>query len=229
MKILVTALIKVYNEAQFISASLISLKNCVDKIVVVDGAYELYYRNFKKFDERAKPWSTDGTLEIIQGMKGLPELHLIRCEKPWINQVEKLNLMMDQTEPGEWFFIIDGDEMVIGSFEKAMEEILGSGCVIGRLPLVNLGADIDRLHYYWHPRIFLKQKGMHYEGTHWQLRDFADRIMEATYPVWWSQHAVIAHFKLLKTQARLAPHQAYMDLVRARGWLEPLRQEMQKN
>jgi len=225
----ITALIKVYNEAQFISATLTSLKTHVKKIVIVDGAYQLYYETYREFDKNVKPWSTDGTLEIIQNLKGLPELHLIRCRKPWLNQVVKLNKMLEQVEPDEWFFIIDGDEMVLGSFEKAAAEIMESGAIIGRIPLCNLGADIDRLHYFWHPRFFQMQEGMHYAGTHWHLRDYAGRVMESVYPVWWSQQCVIAHFKMLKVKERVVPHLHYMHKTKARGWLEPLREELEKN
>lgn len=222
---------KFYNEAQFIAATLTSLRGAVDDIVLVDGAYELYYRHYRQFEPRAKPYSTDGSLEIIQTIKDLPPTRILHCpgEKPWLNQIVKLNAMIDAVPEGEWFLIIDGDEMILGDFPAALKEIQDSGCIVGRVPLVNLGADVDRLFYFWHPRIFLKYRGMHYSGTHWQLRDTHDRFMESDYPIFWSQQCVIAHFKMLKSKRRIEPHLKYMNAVRARGWLEPLREELTKN
>lgn len=222
------ALINVYNDCQFIAACIESIKNHVDEIVIADGAYELYYRKFKQHHRWARPWSTDGTLEIIRALRDLPKLTIIRCTKPWVNQVEKRTALLDHVKTGDWFIIIDADEMLLGDVETGMREIKASGCITARVPLVNLGADIDRLHYFWHPRIFRKEKGMHYELTHWHLRDYAGRIVETVYPVWWTQRFVMAHLKLLKRPGRLEAHQDYMMDLQAKGWLEPLREELRK-
>ena len=220
------ALINVYNESQFISVCLESLKDCMDEIVIADGAYQMYFDEFKKDYPQAKPWSTDGTLEIIHALKDMPTVRLIRCTKPWLNQTVKRNALINAVAEGEWFIIIDADEMLTGNVYKGLKEIVESGSVAGRAPLLNAGADVGRLNYFWHPRVFMKMEGMHYERTHWQLRDRHDRIIENTYPVWWTQDFVIIHFKLFKSPNRLVPHQAYMDKFGRRGWVEPLVEEV---
>ena len=220
------AVINLYNDCQFLATCLESIKEHVDEIIVADGAYELYYRQFKKAYSQAKPWSTDGSLQIIQSLRDLPPVKILRCTKPWLNQTVKRNALINAVPDGEWFIIIDADEMLTGNVYKGLKEIIESGCVVGRAPLVNAGADVDRLNYFWHPRIFMKMKGMHYERTHWQLRDRHDRIIENTYPVWWTQEFVMMHFKLFKAPNRLVPHQAYMDRFGRRGWVEPLVEEV---
>jgi hypothetical protein len=49
------ALINVYNEAQFISVCLESLKECMDKIMIADGSYQMHFDEFKKDYLRVQP------------------------------------------------------------------------------------------------------------------------------------------------------------------------------
>jgi glycosyltransferase involved in cell wall biosynthesis len=221
------ACINLYNDCQFLATCLESIKEYVDEIIIADGAYELYYRQFKQAYPQAQPWSTDGSLQIIESLDGLPAVRILRCTKPWLNQTVKRNALLDAVHPGEWFLIIDADEMLTGDIDEAFTEITESGCVLGRIPLVNVGLATDRMVYYWHPRLFLKMPGMHYDFTHWQLRDKANRIIENTYPVWWTSSCAMIHFKVFKTRSRLQPHREYMDQLGYRGWLEPNREEVE--
>lgn len=224
---MVKALINIYNDCQFVSACIESIKTHVDEIIVADGAYELYYRQYKQSFPDAKPWSTDGSIEIIKALSGLPSLTFLRCKKPWTNQVVKRTALVDAVPDGEWFLQIDADEMLVGKVDEGFKEIMESGCIAGRVPLVNLGCDIERLHYFWHPRIWRKESGMHFALTHWQLRDKYGRIAEVYYPVWWTQHFVMVHFKPLKPIRRAEPHMKYMETLRNRGWIEPMQLEIQ--
>ena len=61
------ACINLYNDCQFLATCLESLKEHVDEIIIADGAYELYYRQFKEAYKKAEPWSTDGSLQIVEG------------------------------------------------------------------------------------------------------------------------------------------------------------------
>jgi glycosyltransferase involved in cell wall biosynthesis len=54
------ALINVYNEAQFISVCLESLKECTDEIVIDESAYQMHFDEFKKDYLRVQPRSTKG-------------------------------------------------------------------------------------------------------------------------------------------------------------------------
>ena len=122
----ITALVRSYNECQFISACIESIKHSVDQIIFADGAYELYYRNYKKYFPQAKPWSTDGTLDIIQSLKDLPDLQILRCQKPYVNQLAMLNRLLDAVKTGRWFLLLDADEMVLGDLKTGFKEIKAS-------------------------------------------------------------------------------------------------------
>ena len=223
------AIVKIYNDVQFISAAIESIKRYVDGIIVADGAYRLYYEKYKEHFPQSKPWSTDGSLEVIQALKGLPELTFLRMPKlGWINQVIKMNALIKAVPRNNWFIDVNADEMLVGNVTKGFEETENSGCIAGRIPLANLGCDIDRLHYFWHPRMWKKVKGVHFEGSHWQMRDYAGRIIESDYPIWFTQEFVLAHFKPLKSRERIKPHLEYMHRLRFRGWLEPTREEFVK-
>jgi len=200
-----------------------SIKDEVDSIIVADGAYQFYYENYVKYDESAQPWSTDGSLEIIKGIRGLPETHILMCPngKPWKNQCDKRNALIDAVPNDDWFIILDADEMLIGDIAVGLQNIFDSGCVVANVPLYNVGLDLARIHPFWHPRVFLKMPGMHYSGTHWLLRDAFDRIIETVYPLKTIDDFVLVHFKWLKKQDRLKQHQKYMRRMGAQGWLEP--------
>jgi len=222
------AVINLYNDCQFLAACLEGIKQYVSGIVVADGAYELYFREYKKLFPRAEPFSTDGSLEIIKALDLPPWRIITNNREPWLNQTVKRNALIDAVPDGEWFLIIDADEGLLGHIEAAFREIEESGCVVAQMPFVNLGADLDRMQYFWHPRVFLKTRGMRYDQTHWQLYDWAGRIIENTYPIWWTQTCVMVHFKLLKAQNRLEPHQRYMDKLGYRGWAEPDREVLER-
>ncbi len=218
------ALMCVYNDCVTLPLALDSVRDSVDSIVVADGAYTKYYRHFLKFDKTVKPWSTDGTLEMVEifKKKGLP-IKLIECPdgKPWTNQVVKRTALLDAVPPKDWFVILDSDEMLYGNIPGGIHEVMSSGCIQGHVPLFNVGLDVSGFKPFWHPRIFLKLPGMHYERKHWLICDFAHRVIEETYPSWGTNKFVLAHLKIFRHHRRLAPHMSYMLDMGAKGWLEP--------
>jgi hypothetical protein len=228
---LIQALLNIYNDRMFLGACLESLIDVVDTVVVADGAYRDYYKHYSMFDSDAKPWSTDGSLDIIKSFRGLPKVRWVKAPEPepnsdlesdcWTNQTEKRTALLDAVPTGDWFVIIDADEMLSGDAQEGIEEIMESGCIVGNTPLYNPGTHADRLIPRWHPRVFKKKDGMHYKGTHWHLRDKFDRIMEVKYPIYHTDRFAFTHFKGFKNQTRLIPHQNYMIDIAERGWLEP--------
>jgi hypothetical protein len=219
------ALLNLYNDRSFLGACLESLKDTVDRVVVADGAYKLYYERYKEFVPDALPASTDGSLQIIESFKGLPETLYLHPDGGrdacWANQVIKRTALIDAVPVGDWFIIIDADEMMMGDFQESMEATYDSGCVVASCPLYNPGTHMERVIPQWHPRVFKKTENMHYKGTHWHLRDKFDRIIEEKYPIFWTDKFAIVHFKTFKDQSRLIPHQNYMVDLMNRGWQEP--------
>ena len=217
------ATVMLYNDRTFLLPMLESIKDHVDSIIICDGAYKLYYETMLKRDSTVKPWSTDGSLEIIKLVNGKPDTKIIPPPngEPWTNQLIKRTAMLDAVPDGDWFLGIDADEMLFGKPREAFKTISESGCIVGQLPLYHCGLDAERLYMFWHPRVFQKLDGMHYEGTHWQLRDKFNRIIENSYPVQWTDRCVIAHLKAFKPYKKLFVHEEYLDKVKEQGWLEP--------
>ena len=226
------ALLNLYNDRAFLGACLESLIGSVDSVVVADGAYRLYFERFREFDPQAKPWSTDGSLELLKSFRGLPNLTFLNPPIPepntgvegdcWENQAVKRTALIDAVPVGDWFIIIDADEMLCGDVQEGMEKVYESGCVCANMPLYSPGTDIERVQREWHPRIFEKMPGMNYKGTHWHLRDEYGRIIEGSYPIHWSDCMTLIHFKGFKSQSRLTPHRNYMMDLADRGWIEPV-------
>ena len=219
------ALICTYNDHVTLPLTLDSVKDHVDNIIIADGAYKAYLQNYLKFDKTVKPYSTDGTLELIELFKkkqNLP-ITLINCpnNRPWKNQVVKRTALLNAVPDKDWFVILDSDEMLYGGVKEGINEVMSSGCIQGHIPLFNVGLDTSGYIPFWHPRIFLKLPGMHYERKHWLLCDFAHRIIEQTYPTWGTNKCVLAHLKVFRNHRRLAPHMQYMLDMSEKGWLEP--------
>jgi hypothetical protein len=225
------ALICTYNDHVALPFALDSVRDTVDSIIVADGAYSKYYRHYRKFTKEAKPYSTDGTLEMLHILqRDLPPIKLIECPngKPWTNQVVKRTVLLDAVPPKDWFLILDSDEMFWGDIKGGVHEIMSSGCIAGCMPLFNVGVDMSGLIPFWHPRVFLKLPGMHYERKHWFLCDFAHRVIEETYPLWHTDRFVMAHLKVLREHRRLAPHMSYMLDMEKSGFQEPYSPTLEK-
>jgi len=152
------ALINLYNDRTFLAETLESLVDFVDRIIVADGAYAFYYKYFKPFNLWAQPWSTDGSLEIIEGFRDKPDTVILRQLEGdcWVNQAVKRTALVDAVPDGDWFIIIDADEGLQGDKQEAMEEVYDSGCICASIPVYLAGIDIDRYYRDWHPKIFKK-------------------------------------------------------------------------
>ena len=218
------AVICTFNDHVPLPFALDSVKDSVDSIIVADGAYKKYHEHWLTFDKSVKPYSTDGTLEMLKILqKDLPPIKLIETPngEPWLNQVEKRNALIDAVPDKDWFIVVDSDEMLYGAVNEGVQEVMDSGCIQGAVPLYNIGMSASGLKMFWHPRIFLKLPGMHYARKHWYLYDFANRMLETEYPLWNTNLFVLAHLKILKDFRRLTPHESYMLQMQKSGWMEP--------
>jgi len=219
----VHALVNLYNDRMFLVPMLESIRQRVDSIIVADGAYELYYKEHLNFNPDAKPWSTDGSLELFKCVPDLPALQFIPCPsgKPWSDQCTKRNALLHAVPNDDWLIVIDADEMIVGDLETGLKNLHDSGCIVGHTPLYNVGLGMARLYPAWHARVYQKFEDMHYYGTHWYLRDGFNRVIETCYPVKWINDFVFVHLKWLKNFGKLASHDNYMQTIKKRGWLEP--------
>jgi len=216
----------IYNDYSTLGLAVNSIKQYVDTIIVVDGAYEKYYDAYRKWHPKSKPWSTDGSLDVLNAIPDVkPKLKIIECPngEPWENQCVKRSAYLDAVPDGDWFIILDSDECFYGDVSDGLRHIQASGCLAGSTPLYTPGLDAGGFWPLWHPRVFLKLSGMHYSRKHWLLRDEHRRVIEKHYPVQWTDFMVLVHLKVFRGGQRLMPHMGYMHMMSVDGWMEPMK------
>jgi len=219
-------LLNVYNDYSTLGLAVNSVYEYVDDIIVADGAYNKYYQTFRQFHKKAKPWSTDGSIEILRAMPHIKDmLKVIECPdgKPWENQCVKRTALLDAVPDGDWFIVLDSDEMYYGEVDETLRYIGLSGCIAGATPMYTPGLDAGNFWPSWHPRVFVKLPGMNYTRKHWNLQDKHGRIIEKSYPVQWTDRMVLVHLKVFRGGKRLVPHLGYMEMMSLDGWLEPMK------
>jgi len=221
----VHCLLNIYNDYATVGMAVHSIKDNVKTIIVADGAYRKYFETYRKYEKDAKPWSTDGSIQVLQAIPDVkPKLKLIECPcgEPWENQCVKRTALLDAVPEGEWFIILDSDEMMYGDVKPALRHIRVCGCIAGSMPMYTPGLDAGNFWPMWHPRVFLKLSGMNYSRKHWLLRDEHNRVIEKSYPVQWTDRMVLVHLKAFRGGRRLLPHLGYMHMMSLDGWLEPM-------
>ena len=182
----------VYNNADYLRATLESIKILCDGIIIIDGKYEAYPGKYH--------YSTDGSydiiLDFIETWKNDVDITFIPA-KLWKTQVEKRNAYLehDEIDVGDWLFVIDGDEALICRNAEDTRKELAELYHQGRA-LVRISNYSDRF------RFFVKTEGMRYEGYHWNVIDPAtgenvNDLVDAAQHIYGKpiKTAEIAHFK----------------------------------
>jgi hypothetical protein len=122
----------VYNEADKIAISLNSILPYVDKVIIVDGAFE----NFPHI----VPQSTDGTKEVAEKICG-NKLIWVNCSKAWISEGAKRNEYLKYIPEGAWFYILDADTIWYGDIESFSNKLRThdnfDGNLIGWIKTIN--------------------------------------------------------------------------------------------
>lgn len=109
---MITALMCVYNEAEFIDYAIKSCLPFVDNLVIIEGAYE------ESIKIGASPRSNDGTIEIIKKYLNDPKIIYREANEKSDPQQRNVGLELAKKfkpdfddETGHWLLIIDGDEV----------------------------------------------------------------------------------------------------------------------
>ena len=104
------------------------------------------------------PQSTDGTLEIAE------ELADVVVEAPgthWPSEFEKRNEYLKHGAPGDWFFVLDADERLVGQLPEA-DDLTDTDYAL-TFRRADMAGDIP---YY---RLFKNIGRLRYEGFHYAL------------------------------------------------------------
>lgn len=179
-----------YNDTpELLKACLDSLKDRVDEILCIDGAYIDFPHD--------KPYSTDGSLEIAKQLAD----RVIEATSAWNSQIAKRNCYLNlSTDFKGYLLIIDADETLNGTIPKKLSAPEYSMQVRAQ----DYTLDQIRLIKNW--------KGLQYKGRHSFLYYDAALINQADYnPLVPSLDSVyLQHNFHLRSAARLHLDGEYM-------------------
>ncbi len=99
----------VLNEEEFIQASLESIYDFVDKIIIVEGGNQ-YAIKAGWCDESRR--STDSTVERIEAFPD-PEQKIELIQGEWDTKVDQRNAYAEKLNHGDWLLLMDGDEVFL--------------------------------------------------------------------------------------------------------------------
>lgn len=138
--------VNVYEDGgPLLERSLASVRERVDRLVVVDGRYRAF--------AGAAPWSLDSTLE----QACLVADEVVVPSEPWPDEQTKRNRYLTGSD-GDWYLVIDADEEVEGSVPS-----LGNA-PHGYTVRIEMACNRTLSHPIY--RLFPHLEGLRYEGTH---------------------------------------------------------------
>ena len=178
-----------FNEAPNIHRAIASLRDHVDVIVYVDGAYAHF--------PHEHPFSTDNTVKLA---KAFGADIIIETRKPWVDEIHKRNAYL-MAAPGDWYFVLDGDEEFHGVLETDVLEALGLQIMVEEWREPSLGSPNPIL------RCFRARRGLHYHGTHHAL--WAGGVLLNNEPCQKLNTGYIRHYHDGRPQARIEAKGTY--------------------
>ena len=195
------ATIITYNDIETIKDCINSVKDKVDRIVVVDGKY----RDFPgRYD-----FSTDGTIEYISWVAG--DYKIIFRSVTRLDEVAKRNMYFQYISDGDVVLNLDADEILTGEIPELTADI----------GIVQVGEWGDRKRHRRTNRFFRYRDGLHYWGTHKMILDAEDRVFVNLDRTGDYTHQLITEFELLhrndlRSDKRKADKKIYYKILMAR-------------
>ncbi len=170
-----------FNEEYYLPQALYALRHFVDGMILVDGAFEGYAE---------ENYSTDRSNFIIREFTDDIDLHYDHKitfqrwtgNKFWKNEMEKRSYAINLVPEGDYFIIIDADELLLGDptfFRKelyALSKKDEQTELVRNVGIVHHPADTG---WFLMPRVYKKVEDMDYKGSH-------SNIFVGDTPVTWS-------------------------------------------
>ena len=134
-----------------------------------------------------------------------------------LSETDKRNLFFRSIEPGNWAFIIDGDEVCVGDVKLAFEEVKKSEQRVGWVFVEEQG------NPGFKPRFLKVEKGMRYGQKHWEILDGAGKLITDSY--WHAGDFALDSFKIYnfgyqRRSDRGKAHDEYRETMRKKNWKE---------
>jgi hypothetical protein len=200
----VVACYSLYNEIEFIEASLRSVLNLVDYVVAVDGAYSDWP---DKHDH-----SYDGTTELVKQLVGCNGIVISPLHRT--TQDGKRNVYVKYVEQkfgDAWLFVVDGDE-ILRDAENDFRWLRSRDAEkynVAQLPVRNEYEPEEQSRLL--TRLYRMVPGLHYRGDHLNVRDANDNVVEENYPTATLTEAWIDHRRFLRNSDRKALRDKYYN------------------
>jgi glycosyltransferase involved in cell wall biosynthesis len=136
-----------YNEELLLSQCLESIKDKVDKIVLVEGRIKTFPGDSVR--------STDRTIEIAQDYG----CEIITQDKPWKNEAEMRNQYL-VGDNGDWYVLLDCDEKCMTPLPKPNAYPADATAYAIKSWMISVNS------FIWRPRIFKHVGKMEYRDIH---------------------------------------------------------------
>jgi len=123
-----TVFYKVFNEADFIEASLKSVYPYADKIVIFEYCLESMHRIIRPDRVTERGLSVDGTTEIIQDFTD-PDNKIEYCPAGFLYGAESIpyQMIVDTAVVGEYIWVVDGDIVIPEKLAKNIRRWVDKG------------------------------------------------------------------------------------------------------
>jgi len=198
---MLVATIITYNDISTIKSCIDSVKDKVDRIVIIDGKY----RDFPGEDEI----STDGTVEYIANISG--DYNIIFRYVEGFDEVAKRNMYMAYLKNGDICLNLDADEVLTGDIPELTTDM-------GRIMVGERGQARRHLRTC---RFFRFREGLHYWGRHTLILDkdekvFADLQHAGDYTVEKIMGFELLHRNDLRSAERERDKKIYYKILAAR-------------
>jgi hypothetical protein len=205
----------IYNNADYLFASLATVSPHVDKVIVVDGKYHSYPGTTIQ--------SNDLTPLLLTKYRELyPDKLIYVPATDWKTQVDKRNAYLDLVPENAWLFIVDGDEIPYGQIGELRETLeKHNERMVIAIPVVTS----DSIKYY--PRIIKKKEGMRYKHYHWNINYEGKNILINHDPARIAPRILnLIHFKEYRPKEVLSAKEEYTQSLEKWNEREFIDQEM---
>ena len=198
---MIVACIITYNDIETIEDCINSVKNAVDRIVIVDGKYRDFPGEYE--------CSTDGTAEYIGSIAGDCKLTFRFVAR--LDEVAKRNVYLTYLKDGDVCLNLDADEILTGNIPNLTADI----------GIVRVGEWGDRRRHRRTNRFFRYRTGLHYWGTHKLILDAEGRVFANLDHTGDYTHQLVTEFELLhrndlRSDERKADKKEYYKILMAR-------------
>lgn len=189
------------NEEEFLAAAVDSGSPLVDEWIFVIGGNE-YAHKAGMCDEKGFP--TDNTLEIAHDLaKNYNGKVIGPPSRLWKDKVEMRNAYATYLRPGDWMFMLDGDEVYkeeqLWKLTELMKDyevlIMQFWCFWNDVNTIGTGK-WDQFHQErvvrWHPGFEYKN------GNHLHVSSFDGRLAKSVYPTWKGNQRLFYHYSWVR-------------------------------